>query len=282
MKVLVTGRGTSGSWQIRGAQLGHAIGATVEPNAADADGFDVAVVVKRPSLDLVQRIHKRRVPLVWDIVDAWPQPLGNNWRRNDCMAWLRQQVAQVKPAGIVAATRAMAKDCEEFGVPVLALPHHSRPGLRRAPIRPFKTVGYEGGPQYIGRWFSVIAGECARRRLSFDVNPYSLEDVDVVLALRDEDGYAPRHWKSNVKLANAQALGLPAICAREFGYIETASGAEKWADTPAEFIKALDELESPGVRQKISDKMHAAAISLDSVATTYKQWLRECFPALKS
>ncbi len=277
MHVLITGKGTSGSWLIRGVQLGGVMRATVTPNAIDMAAYDVAVLVKRPTADLLQRLHRSDVPVIWDVVDAWPQPAGNVWDRARCMEWMADQVKAIRPAGIVAATKAMAADCERFGVPVLALPHHARPGLRMNPIRPVKVVGYEGGEQYIDRWRPAIEAECARRGWQFVMQPAELSDVDVVLALRDSSGYAPRNWKSNVKLANAQGSGTPVICGREAGYLETQSGAERWADTPEELCAAFDSLESTEERLAASRQLKEAAPGIDSIATTYLQWIQSKF-----
>ena len=119
MNLLVTGSGKSGSWQIRGVELGRAMGATVLANAIDIGPFDVAVVVKRPPVDLVRRIHDAAVPLVWDIVDAWPQPHGNAWGRAEGINWLAGMISTIRPRALVAATQAMAADCKVFGLPVL-------------------------------------------------------------------------------------------------------------------------------------------------------------------
>lgn len=144
----------------------------------------------------------------------------------------------------------MAEDCEGFGIPVLWLPHHHRPGIARNPIREeIRKVGYEGSPQYINQWRPHIEAECQRIGAEFVVNPPRLADVDVVLALRDAKGYAPRFWKSNVKLANAHGSGTPFIGCRESGYIETASGAEYWADNPVELRVAMDWLKSQSARE---------------------------------
>ena len=277
MELLITGRGTSGSWAIRGVQLGQAIRAEVVPNAKDVGRYDLAVLVKRPTPDLLQRLHRADVRIIWDVVDAWPQPIGNDWDGAQCLSWLAEQVKAIRPAGIVAATQAMAKDCERFGVPVLALPHHARPGLRMNTIRPLKVVGYEGGEKYITRWRPVIESECARRGWEFVTQPTELADVDIVLALRDAGGYAPRNWKSNVKLANAQGSGTPVICCREAGYLETQSGAERWTDTPDELREAFDSLESNADRIDASRRLASAAPRIESLATTYLQWLQSRF-----
>lgn len=270
MKILMTGRGTSGSWQIRGVQVGEAIGAEVEPMALRSTA-DIAIAVKRVPEALAQALRGR---LVWDVVDAFPQPHGNRWGEGECRAWLAKEIRRLQPIGIIAATKRMAEDCAEFGVPVLWLPHHHRPGIARNPIRPrIDVVAYEGGTQYLDGWRSAIDRECRRIGARFVTNPASLADADVVLALRSDSGYAPRHWKSNVKLANAHGSGTPWIGCREGGYMEMATGAEQWADDPKELGAALDALASQSARQDVSDRFIRAALPLETVAQRLKTWL---------
>lgn len=272
MKLLVTGRGTSGSFTIRGEQLGAAIGATVQPNAMTAKSYDLAIVVKRCPPDLLQRIRRTGVPLVYDIVDGWPQPHGNLWDREQCMDWLREKIAEVRPIGIVAATERMAADCAEFGVSVLALPHHARPGQRLNPLREtVRTVGYEGAPHYLGAWRSVLERECAERGWVFHVEPAELAELDIVVALREADGYAARNWKSNVKLANAQGSGTPSIVNSEAGYLETAGPEQLFADTDAELHDALDALTDIVARR--AQVAGYRAPTLEAIAGEYRAWL---------
>ena len=277
MNVLFTGRGTSGSWAIRGQQLGQALGSTVLPNALDVAPYDLAVLVKRPTADLLERLRQAKVRIVWDVVDSYPQPVGNEWKKGRCLDWLEEMVKMIRPAAIVAATKVMASDCERFGIPVLALPHHARPGLRQNPLRPLRVLGYEGGEQYLGRWIPIIRRQCAARGLEFVINPSEVAEVDVLLALRDCEGYAPRNWKSNVKLANAQGSGTPVICNREAGYLETASGGEHWADDESELAMALDALTPTDARRSAAQVLRAASPEIDSIAATYIAWLRSRF-----
>lgn len=284
MEILVTGRGTGGSWGIRGVQLGRAMGATVMPEARDLAAHDVAVLVKRYTPDLLARLQEARkregLRIVWDIVDAWPQPRGNLWSREQCLAWLRAEVALIQPDGIVAATHEMRYDCKQFGLPTLTLPHHARPGLRRNPTHAeVRTVGYEGAEHYITRWRGHIEHECMRRGWRFEVQPAELADVDILVALRDDAGYAPRRWKSGVKLANAQGSGTPIVCCREAGYLENDSGGAQWADTPEQLRVAFEVLEPLAARRNASAKLLAAAPHLPAIAETYHQWLVSSFSA---
>lgn len=283
MKLLFTGRGTSGSWLIRAVQLAEAMGASAVPHAS-AEGFDVVVMVKRAPPETLLRVQAARVPLVWDIVDAWPQPLGNGWDRGECMRWLRDKLNEIRPTAVVAATKVMAEDVLELlpTMQVLTLPHHYWPAMRRVPVRTDRReggallqLGYSGGPQHLGAWGRWLTEVAPVAGYQFRViEGIDLAELDVVVALRELNGYAPRAWKSNVKLANAQAAGLPIICGTEAGYRETSSGAECWADTRGGVLGWLAMLRSPAMRQDIGDRMAAAAPSIGAIARLYSEWLR--------
>jgi len=178
----------------------------------------------------------------------------------------------LQPVGIVAATRAMAADCAEFGLPVLALPHHARPGQRRNPLREtVRTVGYEGAAHYLGRWRSVLERECAARGWMFHMEPGQLADLDIVVALREAEGYAARHYKSNVKLANAMGSGTPSIVNRETGYLETACPGQLFADTEAELSAGLDAL--TGIEARRVQVSGYRPPTLEAIAEDYLAWL---------
>lgn len=277
MKVLVTGRNRSGSWKIRGEQLGVAIGAHVEIDARKVTGFDVAVVVKRTPLNTIHRLRAAKIPIIWDIVDAWPQPEGNSWGKDACMRWLREEFEMIRPNAIIAATQRMMFDCTEqkFKVPLLWLPHHSR-DEEVNPIREkVKVVGYEGGERYLGHWQGWLEEECQARGWKFVINPERLADLDIVTAFRYYGGYAASNWKSNVKLANAQGSGTPCILNREAGYTETANGGEIWANDREQLRMALDELAPVKVRRERSEILRKAAVNISDVAKAYTAWLSQ-------
>lgn len=275
MKILVTGRGTSGSWQIRGGQLGAALGATVIPQALDVGGYDVAIIVKRPSPGLIDRLHRARVPVVWDVVDAWPQPHGNDWTRDQAMQWLRESIRAIGPAAIVASTQKMAADCESIGAQAACIPHHARPAQRRNRIQErVHVVGYQGGAGYIRQWGPIVEAECVRRGWQFEPDLMQLADADIALALRDYDGYPARAWKSNIKLANAQATGTPIICSPEAGYIEMDRGGVVYAKDRLSLSDALDALTTYRARQDVSDALVGTEPTLDIVTRKYLAWLK--------
>lgn len=275
MNILFSGSGRSGSWKIRGEQLGRCLGADVIPNALDVAAYDLVVLVKRPKQELVERVHKAGIPLVYDVVDAWPQPIGNSWNQDDAMIWLEQQINKIKPTAIVAATNSMKNDLAQFGVPVLHVPHHARSGMPINKIKEnIKVVGYEGSEIHLGVWKEIIEEECSNRGWDFVINPDCISDLDIVVALRDTTGYPARSWKSNVKLANAQATGTPFIGCRESGYLECSiPGIEKWADTPQELKIAFDILTPKKERQRVSEWMLSVAPRLEPIAAFYREWL---------
>lgn len=277
MKILITGNGSSGSWKIRGEQLGAAIGADVVPMASDAQikAADLVVLVKRADGELSMRLRHANL-LVWDCVDPWPQPDGNAWGREKLIECLKATADfGIGAHAIVTATERMRSDLALAG-PSLALPHHARPGAAINLIRKqVQTVGYEGDERYLGSWRGVLEKECAERGWRFVVNPPQLADLDIVVALREGiwTGYAPRHWKSNVKLANAQATGTPCILSPECGYEETATGAEYWASSVAELRTAMDWLTPHANRAEVSKRLLTASVGIESIAAEYRAWL---------
>lgn len=279
MNILVTGSGSSGSWAIRGEQLGRAIGAKVVPMAtpADVSWADVVILVKRPIQQVVDAARKLRKPIVYDVVDAYPQPHGNTWERDDCMRWLSMTLKNVSPALVIGATEAMSADVISLGWRSEHLYHHGRPGIQANPIREkLKVFGYEGGGHYLGKWGTMIAIYCSKNSGTLricDGKQDTLHEFDVAVGLRDFHGYAAKHWKSNVKLANAQASGTPFICSNERGYLETSSGAEYFVSDYASFCVAAEWLREQSGRKSASEKMLAKAYSLEQCAADYRRIL---------
>lgn len=278
MKLLVTGRGGAGSWTCRGEQLGAALGATVKPFAtmADAMACDLAIVVKRTPPDVIQALRRAGTPWVYDIVDAYPQPAASAWTQSQASRWVRAHLRDLQPAATIWPNERMRADCD-VGRPGFVLPHHHRPGIRLNPVRErVQVVGYEGAPHYLGAWLDVARDLCTARGWRFEVNPRHLADLDIVIAMRGGEwsGYVQRHWKSNVKLANAHGSGTPFVGQQECGYLESATGAEYWAENAAELRVAFDWLEAQSTREQIRDRFVQAALPVDRAAERLAGWLR--------
>lgn len=278
MQILITGRGTSGSWQCRGAQLGVAAGALVTkaPTLAECKAADVIVVVKRIGDDVLATIRKSGTPWVFDCVDFYPQPGCAGWSATEAIAWVRGKLKRLGPAGVIWPNHRMQEDCGA-GWNGFVLPHHHRPGIHRNPIREqVQVVGYEGAEAYIAAWRPQIEHECRRRGWRFVANPERLADLDIVLALRcgQWDGYATRHWKSNVKLANAHGSGTPFVGQRDCGYAETASGAEYWTETAVGLGVCFEWLASKSAREQVHERFLQRAYPVERAAGDLKAGLR--------
>jgi hypothetical protein len=106
-------------------------------------------------------------------------------------------------------------------------------------------------------------------------NPERLADVDIVVAVRAGQAccYATTSWKSNVKLANAHGSGTPFIGNREFGYLETATGREYWADCAGELAMSFDWLESYTTRRDIHERFLQRAMPVSAAAAQLLEFL---------
>ena len=277
LNVLFTGRGTSGSWQCRGVQLGGRIG-TVKPRAKLQDMLehDLIVLVKRPAPGQIDAIRKSGKPWVWDVVDFYPQPECTRWDRDKAISWVRKQIRSFNPTGVVWPNAKMQADCGG-GPSECVVYHHHRIDIAANPIRDnVSTVGYEGSERYLGRWGKAIKAECKARGWEFAVNKGVHADWDICVAFRDDafNGYAQKHWKSNVKLANCHGSGTPFIGPREHGYLETLTGRELFVDSQSEISAAFDALEPVAVRRIISHDFLFSRLSIDSVVRKYSDYLR--------
>jgi hypothetical protein len=270
MKILFTGNGTSGSFQIRGVQLGNACGATVIPKATrqDIKRCDVVVVVKRISEQLLNDIRSSGKPWIYDIIDAYPQPECTAWDRKKAIDWVQTRLKILHPNAVIWPNNCMMYDCD-MGMPGMVLYHHHLPGIAINTIKKdISVIGYEGSRDYIGKWLGPILKECIKRKWEFKINTRQLADMDIVIAVRDDhvNGYAQSHWKSNVKLANAHGSGTPFIGPHERGYIETSTGFEMWADYPEDLSQSFDRLRTQELRQKIQNVFLHNKITVDDCA----------------
>lgn len=269
--ILVTGNGSAGSWRIRGDQLGEAIGAEVMPNAemVEIRNADLVVVVKRTPEELIRKLRKAKRFWVWDIVDGWPQPYGNGWSECAAKGWLQDALAFLRPNAVVFPTTRMLEDSGWKG-PALVLPHHAWPKYSPAVVREqIERVGYEGDVRYLGRWHDAVREECDRRGWEFQLG--DLTGCDVGICLRDVSGYPAGAWKANTKLANCQALGIPAVCSPEASYMEFGSGGEWFVSEPDQLTRAFNELGSYELRHALSGVMLPPTLA--NVAEQYRQWL---------
>lgn len=276
MNVLMVGSG-KGSFEMRGVQLGAAIGARVTsaPTSADWQWADLVVLVKRAAAAFCAQAHAAGVPIVWDAVDFWSQPYDNTADETRAKALLAAQIAAIRPVLTIGSTQAMAAACGGA-----YLPHHSWRGL--IPVQPrehVSQVGYQGNPVYLGRWRAALIKACTARGWQFvtigqDVK--AVWEADILVSFRDGpwDGWMCREWKSGVKLANAIAAGRPIVtqpsaAAREIAPPGWTVDAEPMLD------HAFDALTTRHARSLAYDACVAAAppLRLPAIAEQFRALL---------
>jgi len=268
MNVLILGLG-AGSWDIRGRQLGGALGArvTADPTPDDIAWSDVIVLVKRAIAHFGDLARRSGRPVVWDVLDWWTQPAQNRLTAVEACTLVRR--AAWPGLALVGATRAMAD-----AIGGAYLPHHAWPGLTPAPARAHvRLVAYQGAPHYLGRWAAWVADACAARGWQFVVNPTDLREADLLVAFRDGpwDGWICREWKSGVKAVNAIAAGRPLI-SQDAAAIREIQPCGSLVETPEALGLAFDQWACPEARTLVADvsRDRALAYTLPSVAAQYR------------
>lgn len=274
MKILTVGKHTrAGSWIIRGQQLGGQLGRTkMGATLDDMRKADVVIAVKRFTPTFLKDIKQLRKPWIWDLVDFYPQPKCSTWSREKAIEWVLAEIKKANPTGIVYPNQQMKDD---IGLPGKVIYHHARPNAPLNPIREqVKTVGYEGGEQYINGSLGLIRSACALRGWSFRTD-LPLHELDIVLAFRDKphNGYVQTNWKSNVKLANAHASGTPFVGGWEAGYAETSSGREILISDPSLLKHAFEYLTPYGTRREIHEAFIKQTITLHSAAEQMREYV---------
>ncbi len=276
MNVLVVGMG-AGSWQMRGVQLGQAMGArvTAAPTAADWAWADRVVLVKRAAMRWAAEARRLSVPVVWDALDFWAQPEDNN----KPIEVLLDQVRATKDAAgvsmLIGATQSMARSIGGFsGVYV---PHHCRLGLQPTPPRPVaKVVGYDGQKKYLGAWLPALTRACEAVGLRFVLNPPDITACDVLVSFRDGkwDGPACRQWKSGVKYVNAITAGRPILTQTSAAYEELRPIGDI-VESPDELAAALQYVSFREIREGAYEEGRRAAASfqVSAVAESYRDIL---------
>ncbi|MCK5446245.1 MAG: hypothetical protein KAI73_11530 [Rhodospirillaceae bacterium] len=274
-KILITGKGSAGSWQCRGVQLGGQVGRVVpKATLSDCKKADIIVVVKRLHPSWFAAVRKSGKPWIWDLIDFYPQPTCSKWSRGFAIGWVRKQINNARPDAIIYPNKQMQYD---VGIDGTVIYHHSRQDVGVNPIRErVRYVGYEGSPKYLGRWRQVLEDECTKRGWEFR-DDLPIDQVDIVVALRDDsyNGYCQRHWNSNVKLANAHGAGTPFIGQAESGYTETQAAGEVWVRGFRDIARAFDTLTPYAKRKAIHIYFLAHAISLESIGKQLNGYIEE-------
>jgi hypothetical protein len=256
---------------MRGRQFGAAIGArvTTKPNQSDWAWANVIVLVKQAADVWWREAKAAKAPIVWDVLDFWRQPQENGLTEAQLVheIVLRRDAYAIDT--LIGATQAMAT-----AIGGVYLPHHHRIGLISSPVRPrLRVVAYEGSTRYLGSWRLALEQVCARRGLTFVINPPDLSQADLLVAFRGDhwDGWACRQWKSGVKYVNAMAAGRPILTQASAAFDEIRPiGAV--VNDPADLGRAIDRYASDEALRQLareSGRHRAPTFAIESVARTY-------------
>lgn len=275
MRILMVGADGKGSFEMRGRQLGHALGArvTLQPSARDWSWADVIVLVKRAAMKWGLQAKRAGAPVIWDVLDFWKQPEENTISLDRLRERIADECKAIGVTTVIGATQAMAQDLN--GV---YLPHQCIAGLEPAPPRldPNRTivVGYHGRAKYLGGWKRRLEQACDELGMVFVVNPVDLRELDVVVALRDGqwDGEVCRRWKSGVKYVNALVAGLPVLTHATSGFAEI-SPVGAIIERPEALEERLQTVSAPTNRAEAYETARSRAQEFDlfSVANRYRE-----------
>lgn len=275
MKVLIVGADAKGAFQMRGEQLGHAIGArvTLRPTATDWRWAEIVVLVKRAAMAWGHEARCLSVPVVWDVLDFWAQPAENQQPREYFLGLIARTRKFAGVGTLIGATRAMADD-----IGGVYVPHHARLGLTPRPIRDrAQIVAYDGQRKYLGRWQPALEQACQSLGLQFVANPPSVADADVLVSFRDGrwDGWVCRQWKSGVKQVNAVVAGRPMLAQESAAHVEIAPVC-RTTDALCHLTESLERLTERDMREAAFE--HGRSVGrmyhLDQVAQQYADVLK--------
>jgi hypothetical protein len=284
-RVCFLGDGKSGSWQVRARQVaaarpGWLARATRGARWRELLRCDLVCFVKRFDRLLASRLQDAGKLVVYDVVDPWKQPEDGlrHAALPAAIGFFRRLLADLPCDGVIFPNAAMKADLGPFVPQPVTIYHHSRPGLRPIGLKPRPAVlGYEGVPEYLGPWRAAAERVCARHGLRFVVNPRSLAQLDLGLAARGgpHGSLMARRYKSNVKLANFLAAGVPCLVhAAEMACLETAPAHVRFFHDEQELDACVRQLLSLAARRQAQEVFvhHARHFHLDAIAAQYERY----------
>ncbi len=287
-RVCFLGDGISGSWQMRAEQIaaarpGWTALATKNLTQADIDRHDLFCIVKRFHRETAERLRAAGKRVVYDVVDPWKQPEDGlrHSTRDAVIACFTALLRDLPVHGVIFPNRAMEGDLRHLVPLPTTIYHHHKPDLRPIRIRQRpEKVGYEGVPGYLGPWQSAIAHACHRHGLEFVVNPASLSEIDIGFAARGgaHGTLMATRYKSNVKLANFFAAGVPCVVHdAEASYHETDNGFVRFFRDEAGLQAALRDLLSFETRLEIHRSFleHGRRFRIDGIVAQYEAYFAQ-------
>jgi hypothetical protein len=255
MRIMFTGIGGSGAWVMRGEQLAATRfnwRAVANATKGDLNAVDAVVVVKHISDRGLAALRKWGGPVIYDPLDFWDQRASRFCNTNPALQIESSEEARrifapdferIAPDLILCPTQAMNDDLAPLGYRTATQHHHFDPRLSGSEQddRARPRVLFHGKRGYMKAWEYAARLSCRLLGADFVMSDDPLPPpADVMLAVRGgrHGNWLSRRWKSNVKAATAQRLGLPFVAWPEEGYRETYPGAH-WFTSPLQLHRAI-------------------------------------------
>ncbi|CAA0079103.1 Uncharacterised protein [BD1-7 clade bacterium] len=281
-KAFFVGAPNQGAWQIRAQQISTCrtnwhCGSRVSWWMAKT--CDIFVIVKKIRPKCLARIKATGKPIIYDVVDAWEQP-SDSLKVTDAASALslfEEKWRAITPDAAIFADRKMEEDLHSLVGLSTTIYHHSYPPLQPQPVRTtVKKIGYQGRDIFLADWQPILEEIAKENRVEFIINPERLEDLDIGIITRggEYNGYLEQHYKSNVKLANMMAVGLPCmIQSGSAAYHETWNDETSYFSSESELREKITQLiHSESLRRDLSDRLQnqASNFALETIISKYE------------
>jgi hypothetical protein len=286
--VFFFGDGASGSWLMRAVQIaGTRQEWVAKPQMTRAwrvllPGFKVFCFIKRFDPRFAARMRAAGRIVVYDVVDPWKQPDDGLAHPTlpDVIDYFRKRLSSYPLDGVIFPNETMKEDLGKYVPNPVTIYHHHRIGLPPIEVRrQARMVAYEGRVDFLGPWLEIAQRVCRRLNLRLAINPPSLADADIGLAARGgmHGSLMAQRYKSNVKLANFYAAGLPCVVhADEMSCRETAIPEVRSFSTEQELEERIRSLLPYEERCRVHQAFLAASrrYRLEHVAEQYESYFR--------
>lgn len=284
MKILFIGMSKkAGSAIMRGQQI-----ASTRPNwdykfkptREEMDGYGAIVLVKqaKPSIlaDIDDACKCNDSFFFYDMLDFWGQDKYKT--EEESLEILHSHIMKLfmLDEGVdvfIAPNQCMFESMLSLPIigkcDVYKIPHHYDPNLPTPAYNSqVKNLVYYGDGRYIANWYLQIVRACGEAGWNFLINPQDLSCASAMIGARNGEYncWINRNWKSGVKLATAEGLGIPFVHTQESSYMEYATeNTHLFADEDelAEILVRLKPIE-------INDRF-----SLENCANMYERMFCE-------
>lgn len=282
-RVLFTASHGGGAWNIRGEDIASTRRnwkAKREISTAEISEYDIVVVVKHGDQKLFDAVRSAGKKVVFDVIDGWLQPEEGLANTNLAMALelFRKKWQSLAADAFVFPTAQMEADLRCLTPLATHIYHHFWPKFKPVVVRKkVKRIGYQGDDRFLGSWREIMMEICSKRGIEFCVNPRFVRSMDIMFAARggEHDSFLANRYKSNVKLANCFAMGLPCLAGqKEAAYHETDNGYVSFFSDSKELAEKVDYLLDYDVRTRIHNEfvMSSQQYSLKSISLIYEEF----------